>query len=117
MTVLENSSKTLTERVIITDDPLRGRMLAAHHLECCSDEYRRGDAYVFSGSYIGVPITMISSNFGCDELLACIFDLSKSGASEIIYISTCSSSTSRYDVRYEDINLLENTLATFIQKV
>jgi len=99
MADFKNSLKTLTERVIITDDPLRGRMLAAHHLECCSDEYNRGDIYIFNGSYAGVPVAVISSGFGCDELLACIYDLSKSGVSEVIYISTCISSTCRYDAR------------------
>ena len=101
MAGLEKLTKTLPERVIVTDDPMRGRMLAAHHMECCSDEFSLGnvDVYSFTGSYMGVPVAVVSSESGRDELLACISGLSRSGVSGVIYISTCISSTSRYDAR------------------
>jgi len=59
----------------------------------------RGDFSMSSGSYKGKPLAVASTGFGRDKVIAGLSELKKLGAMEIIYISTCISSTSRYDAR------------------
>jgi len=99
ITNLDNFPATLPERVVLTDDPLRAKMLAAHHLEYSSLVYELGDVLVFSGSYNSVPIAVVSSGFGSGVVLALLGRLKKCGAAKVIYIGECVSTTGRHGLR------------------
>lgn len=91
--------KKMSERIIITDDSLRARMLVAHHLEYSVALHEQGDFLTYSGSYNGVPLVVASTGFDRCDILDCIRKLKDLGATEIVYMSTCVSTSRRYDIR------------------
>jgi len=84
---------------ILTDDPLRARMLAAHHLEYSELIYEQGDVLIFSGSYTETPLAVISAGFGSGEILSSLEKIGNLGAKKVIYIGACVSTTARYGLR------------------
>jgi len=96
---LINTSESLPDRVIITDDPLRAKMLNAHHLEYSTTVYERGESLIYSGGYNGVPIAVISTGPGVDDVSAGFKEAVAHGAKEIIFIGACVSSTDRHGIR------------------
>ena len=92
-------TERLPHRVILTDDPLRARMLAAHHLEYSQLLYEQGDVLIFSGIYSDVPLAVVSTGFGSGEILSVLDMIGNLGAKEVIYISACASTTARYNLR------------------
>ena len=91
--------ETLPGRVILTDDPLRAKMLAAHHLEYYTLIYELGDVLVYSGSYKNVAIAVVSSGFGSGGVLSCCGELAGLGAAEIIYLGACTSTDEMHGLR------------------
>jgi len=91
--------ENLPVRVVLTDDPLRAKMLAAHHLEYSALVYGSGDVLAYSGSYKNVAIAVISSGFGSGEVLSCCNELKQRGATEIIYLGACLSTDRRHGLR------------------
>jgi len=89
----------LPERTIITDDPLRARVLVSHHLEFSNLLQENGDFFVFNGSYKGTPLSVVSTGYGNDNLQESLNLLKQLGAIQVLYISTCVSSTSRFDIK------------------
>jgi len=89
----------LPERIIITDDPLRARVLVSHHLEFSNLLQENGDFFIFNGSYKGTPMSVVSAGYGKDNLQGSLSLLKQLGAIEVLYISTCVSTTSRYDIK------------------
>jgi len=92
-------SQALPQRVIVTDDPLRARMLSAHHLEYSTLVYEKEDVLVFSGSYKDIPIALASTGFGDSAVLSFVRELKGLGATEIVYIGGCVSTTDRHGLR------------------
>ena len=89
----------LPERIIITDDPLRARVLVSHHLEFSKLLRENGDFFVFNGSYKGTPLSVVSAGCGKDNLQESLGLIKQLGAIQVLYISTCVSTTSRYDIK------------------
>ena len=86
-------------RVIVTDDPLRTKMLAAHHLENAALFREQGDELIYLGSYKGAAIALISAGFERAAVLPYPRDSKQLGAIEVIYIGECVSSVRRYPLR------------------
>ena len=82
-------------RVILTDDPMRAKMLVAHHLEYASLSFEQGDVSAYSGSYKGVPVAVVSTGFGKSDTLLYLRAVIESGATNIVYIGKCTSSAER----------------------
>jgi len=93
------SMAKLPERIIITDDPLRARVLVSHHLEFSRLLRENGDFFVFDGSYKSTPLSVVSTGYGKDNLPESLNLLKQLGAIKILYLSTCVSTTSRYDIK------------------
>ncbi|MCL2767591.1 MAG: hypothetical protein FWE49_02560, partial [Synergistaceae bacterium] len=91
--------ETLPGRIILTDDPLRAKMLAAHHLECNTLVYELGDVLAYSGSYKNVAIAVVSSGFGSGAVLSCCEGLAGLGAAEIIHLGACTSTDELHGLR------------------
>jgi len=92
-------SQALPRRAIVTDDPLRARMLSAHHLEYSTLVYETGDILVYSGSYKEVPIALASTGFGDSAVLSFLRELKGLGVAEVVYIGGCISTTEQYKLR------------------
>jgi len=89
----------IPERVILTDDSIRARVLIAHHLEYSVPLIEQGDFFVFTGKYHGIPLAVVSSGFGNKEFRECLTKLKEMGAKQIVYLSTCISTAKMYDIR------------------
>jgi len=74
-------------------------MLNAHHLEYSTPFFERGDALAFTGGYNGVPMAVVSTGFGKDNVLSGIHNVIGLGATEVVYIGACLSTTGRHDIR------------------
>ena len=96
---MSSVSVTLPCRFILTDDPMRARMLSAHHLEYADQVYESGDVILFSGSYKNVPIAVASTGFGVGTVLSCFREVSGLGAQEAVYVGGCVTTTSRHGLR------------------
>jgi len=92
-------SQALARRAIVTDDPMRARMLSAHHLEYSTLVYETGDIIVFSGSYKGVPIALASTGFGSSAILSFLREIKELGVMEVVYVGGCVSTTKQYGLR------------------
>jgi len=92
-------SQALPRRIIVTDDPMRVRMLSAHHLEYSTLVYELEDIIVYSGSYKDVPIALASTGFGSGAVLSFLRGLSQLGVAEIVYVGGCVSTTDRHGLR------------------
>jgi len=84
--------QSLPKNVVLTDDPLRAKMLVAHHLEYSTPVYEQDEVLIYSGGYKGVPIAVVSAGFGHGAVLLCLDELIKPGVEKVIYISACASS-------------------------
>ena len=91
--------ETLPGRVILTDDPQRAKMLAAHHLEYSAQVYELGEFLAYTGSYKGAQIAIVSSGFGSSVILSCCGELTSLGVKEIIFIGACASTDMRHGLR------------------
>ena len=75
--------------VIMTDDPLRAKMLAAHHLEYAALRHEQGDIMVYTGSYKETAIAVVSTGFGRDTAAEYLSEAKRLGVKEILYIGEC----------------------------
>jgi Uridine phosphorylase len=82
-------TKNLPRRVILTDNPMRAKMLWAHHLENATTVYEQGENLVYAGSYQDTPIMIISTD--CNTVPNVLEIIN---ATEVIYLSECR--TGRY---------------------
>jgi len=97
-----NKSETLPRRIILTDDPLRAKMMWAHNLEYASQVYEQDDVLVYAGSYKDVPITLASAGFGKSAVLSflrVIFENSGEEKAEVVYIGECAATTDERSLR------------------
>jgi len=93
------STAYLPERVIITDDHLRARVLVSHHLESATKLQENGDFFIFSGSYKNTPLSVVSTGSGKDDFIEALSLIKQLGALKVLYISACISTTDRYDIK------------------
>ena len=85
--------------VILTDDPLRAKMLCAHHLENAVAVRENEGSFAYMGSYKNASIILISSGYGDEALLASLCDIKRLGAERLIYLGECTSDTRHYALR------------------
>jgi purine-nucleoside phosphorylase len=89
ITALSIIPETLPRRVILTDDPLRAKMLSAHHLEYSTLVCQLGDILIFSGNYKNAVIALVSAGFGRSAVLSCLRLIEGLGVAELIFIGGC----------------------------
>lgn len=91
--------ESLPERVILTDDPLRVKMLAAHHLDNAALIREQGDGLVYLGSYNDQTIALIGTGFDEGAAADCLRESKALGAEELVCIGECVSSSHGYPLR------------------
>ena len=84
---------------VLTDDPLRAKMLVAHHLENAVPVREQGNLLIYLGSYKGTPMTVISSDSNNGEGLLALTGLRSFDAVKVIYIGECITSLSQHALR------------------
>lgn len=89
---LDEPEIRLPVRAILTDDPMRVEMFAAHHLEDAQLYTRQGGMTGYTGTYAGVPIIVQSVGYGIASLLAYLNELvSLYGINTVVYAGECAS--------------------------
>jgi len=86
-------------RAIITDDPLRIKMLAAHHLDNAVIKHEQGDELVYTGNYRRTAVALISAGFEQDAVPEYLRLAKQYGVEEIIYIGECVSASRLHPLR------------------
>ena len=79
--------------VILTDDPLRAKMLASHHLEDAVLIYERDDSLVYFGSYNRSPIALIAAGFEKNAVSEYVRGAKKLGVKRLLFIGECVSAS------------------------
>lgn len=88
--LLERGRGMLPERAILTDDPMRVRMLAAHHLEYAKQYSDLRGMTGFIGSYKGVPLVVQAVGYGGAAVVAYLHEMSALyGVKVVLYTGEC----------------------------
>ena len=96
---LEIDNGMLPAKAIITDDPMRVKMLAAHYLENAVIVSEKRGMIAYSGNIDGTPLCLLSSGYGESALLNWLYDAYGYGVREVIYIGECISRLSELKLR------------------
>lgn len=83
----------IPDKVILTDDPLRVKMLVAHHLDQAQLLFEQRGMIGYIGSYRGIAIAIISCGFGGTAAELYAAEAAALGARELIYLGECVSLT------------------------
>jgi len=89
LTGLSGLTDNLPIRAIITDDPMRVRMLAAHWLENASVLYEERGMVGYTGSYKGTALSVLSVGYGESAAVLYLHDASLLNVSRFIYMGEC----------------------------
>ena len=89
----------LPENAILTDDPMRSRMLAAHYLDNAVPLHGKRGMVAFSGSYKGAKIAVLSCGFGTAAAESYLCEMARLGAKTVVYTGECVSLTGAYPLR------------------
>lgn len=87
------------ERVILSDDPLRVKMLAAHHLDNAALLHEKDDELLYFGSYNGTAAALAGVGFTSGAVLNFMREVCARGVTEVIYTGACSAVSDRYALR------------------
>ena len=87
------------KHVIITDDPLRAKMLAAHHLEYARPVHDSDDELVWFGSYAQTEIALASAGFSSGAVADYISSAAQYGVTDILFIGECTSASDTVPLR------------------
>lgn len=83
----------LPDRVILTDDPHRVRLIGARQLEEVSTLFELRGMFGYLGTYKGQTVAVISVSFGETAALLYTEEAIRLGARELIYLGECISRT------------------------
>ena len=89
----------LPASIIVTDDPLRAKMLVAHQLENAELIYEQGDELAYLGGYKGAPIAVASVGFEPGAAAGFLRELKGAGSIEVLYIGGCIGTTEAQALR------------------
>ena len=87
------------QRLILTNDPQRVKMLCAHHPENAMPIREQGETLIYFGGYKGAEIALISVGFKHNAALPYLSRAKKHGVSEIIYIGPYIATAREYALR------------------
>lgn len=96
---LDEAANPYPARVILTDDPMRVKMLAAHHLDHAEPVNDSRGMIGYTGVYSKVPIAVFSVGFGEASTLLYLDEIVRGDAKLIVYIGECVSQNPAYGLR------------------
>ena len=89
ITGLLHSVNSLPIRVILTDDPMRVKMLAAHWLDGAKLVYELRGNSGYVGKYGGNDVALVSTGFGESAALIYLHEAKMLGVRRVIYLGEC----------------------------
>lgn len=96
---LEDGCETVPAYAILTDDPMRAKMLVAHHLENAALVSEQRGMVGYLGTYGGVPVGVFSVGYGQASVLAYLSELVPCGARRVLYLGECVSASESLALR------------------
>ena len=99
LTGLSQLSEDLPLYAVMTDDPMRARMLAAHFLDNAKVLFELRGMIAYSGAYKGVMLSVISAGYGESSTLLYLHDAYLLGVRRVLYMGECVSRTNHFKVR------------------
>ena len=87
------------KRLLLTDDPMRVKMLAAHYLEDTRLVSEARGLCAYSGRYRDVEIACVSCGYGAAAAEIILHELAQAGAQDVLYLGECVSLTSALKLR------------------
>ena len=89
LTGLSGLAADLPARAVVTDDPMRAKMLAAHWLDSAEVIYDLRGMIGYTGSYKGAPISLIAAGYGESAAMLYLHDARMLGVKRVIYMGEC----------------------------
>ncbi|MCL1821057.1 MAG: hypothetical protein FWG36_10450 [Oscillospiraceae bacterium] len=89
---------SLPDRVVLTDDPARVRMIVSHYLDRAESLYEHRGMIGCSGEYHGAGMAVISCGFGESAVKLYLEEAVRLGAREFIYLGDGISLTRKIDL-------------------
>ena len=89
LTGLSNLTDSLPSWVIMTDDPMRLKMLAAHWLQNARILYELRGLLGYMGSYNSIDVALVSVGYGEACALMYMHDAVQLGARRVVYLGEC----------------------------
>lgn len=86
---LDTDRTRFPANAILTDDPMRVKMLVAHHLENAELIGSRRGMTAYAGTYGNAPVAVYSVGFGEASTLAYLQELAENGVEKIVYVGEC----------------------------
>jgi len=106
----------LPKNAVLTDDPLRAKMLAAHYLDNAALLCEKRGMVVFSGAYKGTEIAVVSCGFGASAAENYLCEMARAGVKTVVWTGECVSLTEKFALRSviiardSDENLVQRAL-------
>ena len=113
LTGLSALTAALPVRAIMTDDPMRVRMLAAHWLENAKVLFELRGMIGYTGNYKDAELTLIAAGYGESAAMLYLDDACLLGARRVIYMGECISHVC--SVKLRDVILAEGGDAALMQ--
>ena len=89
LTGLTDLADNLPIRTVMTDDPMRARMLAAHWLENAKALFELRGMIGYAGSYKGAELTLMAVGYGESAALLYLRDACLLGIRRVVYMGEC----------------------------
>ncbi|MCL2153523.1 MAG: hypothetical protein FWH57_11320 [Oscillospiraceae bacterium] len=89
LTGLSGLTEDLPIRIVMTDDPMRTKMMAAHWLNNAKTLYESRGMIGYIGAYNSVDIALLSVGYGESPTMLYLHDAALLGAQRAIYIGEC----------------------------
>ena len=86
---IDSDVHNLPDWAIVTDDPMRVKMLVAHHLDNVSLISENRGMLAYTGTICGVPIGMYSVGFGETSTLLYLKEMIDLGVTSVLYLGEC----------------------------
>jgi len=83
------TAQTLPSKLILTDDPLRLKMLAAHHMDNVRPLFENHGMAGYTGTYRGQALAAIACGFGEAAAMRCASEAYALGTRTFLYIGEC----------------------------
>ena len=113
LTGLSGIMSSLPIHAVMTDDPMRARMLASHWLDNAKVLYELRGMIGYTGSYKGASIALLSTGYGESSALMYLQDARLLGMQRVFYMGECVSRIP--GIKLRDVILVKGGDASLMQ--
>ena len=86
---LDTDVQCLPDVAIVTDDPLRVKMMVAHHVDCAIQVSENRGMSAYTGTVEGLPVGVYAVGFGISPIRLYLKEMIGLGVRHILYMGEC----------------------------